>query len=232
MPAELGEAVEAVCGSAPVLIAGDAACRAASLLSEKVAATRLEDIATDCGRCVAGGLGALRLGERQDAARPLYLRPPQVTLPKARPAAHPGSIVPLRIESVSSTAVDAVSMLHRACFPDEPWDAGAIAQIMRMPGFIGRIAWQNDIPAGLLLALDLGEEIEILSLCVVPESSAQWDRLRTSRCSRARGGCPRRQMPHPRSGGGQCRGEGSIRRPRLHNRRTSPQLLPAGWRFD
>jgi ribosomal-protein-alanine N-acetyltransferase len=76
--------------------------------------------------------------------------------------------VPLRIESVSSTAVDPVSMLHRACFPDEPWDAGAIAQIMRMPGFVGRVAWQNDIPAGLLLALNLGEEIEILSLCVEP----------------------------------------------------------------
>ena len=89
MPAELREAVEAVCGSAPVLIAGDAACRAASLLSEKVAATRLENMQPIAVGVLRAALGALRLGERQDAARPLYLRPPQVTFPKARPAARP-----------------------------------------------------------------------------------------------------------------------------------------------
>ena len=76
--------------------------------------------------------------------------------------------MPLRVESLSSPAAAAVSALHRACFPDDPWDVAAIEQIMRMPGFIGRIASKDEVPAGLLLALNLGEELEILSLCVEP----------------------------------------------------------------
>jgi ribosomal-protein-alanine N-acetyltransferase len=75
-----------------------------------------------------------------------------------------------RVAAVSCAAAGPISVLHRACFPEDPWDAGAIAQIMRMPGFFGCVEWEEDVPAGFALALDLGNEAEILSLGVVPEA--------------------------------------------------------------
>src|SRR5262249_49706177 len=60
-----------------------------------------------------------------------------------------------------------ISLLHRECFPQDPWDAEAIEQIMSMPGFFGRIGWAGDAPVGFALALALGEEAEIVSLGVV-----------------------------------------------------------------
>jgi [ribosomal protein S18]-alanine N-acetyltransferase len=72
-----------------------------------------------------------------------------------------------RVEPVSHGAAEPVSMLHRACFPDDPWDMRAIQQIMGIPGFFGRVAWQEEAPVGFALALDLGGESEIVSLGVV-----------------------------------------------------------------
>ena len=43
-----------------------------------------------------------------------------------------------------------------------------MARIMAIAGFFGRIAWEDDEPAGFALALDLGGECEILALGVVP----------------------------------------------------------------
>jgi [ribosomal protein S18]-alanine N-acetyltransferase len=62
-----------------------------------------------------------------------------------------------------------LSMLHRACFPEDPWNLSAIAEIMGIAGFFGRIAWEGQMPAGFALALDLRNECEILSLGVLPE---------------------------------------------------------------
>jgi [ribosomal protein S18]-alanine N-acetyltransferase len=59
-------------------------------------------------------------------------------------------------------------MLHAACFPDDPWEPRAIARIIAIAGFFGRLAWEEDEPAGLALALDLGGECEILALGVDP----------------------------------------------------------------
>lgn len=61
-----------------------------------------------------------------------------------------------------------LSTLHRDCFPDDPWDARAIAEISRMPGFFGALAWEGEEPAGFALALGLGRECELLSLGTVP----------------------------------------------------------------
>jgi ribosomal-protein-alanine N-acetyltransferase len=62
-----------------------------------------------------------------------------------------------------------LSQLHRACFPDDPWPPQAIAGVMGVAGFFGRIAWEDDEPAGLVLAQGLAAECEILSLGVIPE---------------------------------------------------------------
>jgi ribosomal-protein-alanine N-acetyltransferase len=77
-----------------------------------------------------------------------------------------------RLEPVSGEAAGALAvplaMLHRACFPEEPWEPQAMAKIMAIAGFFGRIVWADDEPAGFGLALDLGGECEILALGVVP----------------------------------------------------------------
>jgi len=77
-----------------------------------------------------------------------------------------------RLEAVSGEAVGALaaplSMLHRTCFPEEPWEPQPMAQIMAMAGFFGFMAWEDDEPVGFVLALDLGGECEILALAVVP----------------------------------------------------------------
>jgi [ribosomal protein S18]-alanine N-acetyltransferase len=78
-----------------------------------------------------------------------------------------------RLEPVSGTAAAALaaslSQLHHGCFPDDPWPPQAIAEIISIPGFFGRIAWEAAEAAGLALAQGLGEECEILALGVVPE---------------------------------------------------------------
>jgi [ribosomal protein S18]-alanine N-acetyltransferase len=74
-----------------------------------------------------------------------------------------------RFEPVSEVMADALSIMHRACFPEDPWSSPAIAEITHIMGCFGRIAWKDEIPAGFALALDLREECEILTLCVLSE---------------------------------------------------------------
>jgi ribosomal-protein-alanine N-acetyltransferase len=74
-----------------------------------------------------------------------------------------------RIEPISRAAAGPVSILHRACFPEDPWDVVAITRMMGMPGFFGGVGWAGDKVVGFALALDLGKECEILSLGVLPD---------------------------------------------------------------
>lgn len=73
-----------------------------------------------------------------------------------------------RIEPLSFGAARPLARLHRACFPEEPWDPESIRQIMGMPGFFGRVGWANDIPVGFAFSLAVGGQAEILSLGVMP----------------------------------------------------------------
>ena len=73
-----------------------------------------------------------------------------------------------RFELLSKVMAGPVSMLHYACFPEDPWNSLAIAEIMNVAGFFGHIAWVDEMPAGFALALHLGEECEILALGVLP----------------------------------------------------------------
>jgi [ribosomal protein S18]-alanine N-acetyltransferase len=72
-----------------------------------------------------------------------------------------------RVEPVSRVAACPISILHRACFPEDPWDAAAIGQIMGIPAFFGLIGWADEVPVGFALALDLGAECEVVSLGVM-----------------------------------------------------------------
>ena len=73
-----------------------------------------------------------------------------------------------RIEPLPEGAAEALAVLHRACFPDDAWEAGALARIMALSGGFGWLAWEGDEPAGFILVRDLGNECEILSFGVVP----------------------------------------------------------------
>ncbi|HEX4617345.1 MAG TPA: GNAT family N-acetyltransferase [Stellaceae bacterium] len=74
-----------------------------------------------------------------------------------------------RIEPLPRGSAGPISLLHRACFPEDPWDARAIKQIMDIPGFFGRVGWAKAAPVGFALALALGEEAEIVSLGVLSD---------------------------------------------------------------
>jgi ribosomal-protein-alanine N-acetyltransferase len=73
-----------------------------------------------------------------------------------------------RIEPIPDGAVEALAILHAACFPDDAWSAEALARIMALSGGFGWLAWQEESPAGFILVRDLGNECEILSLGVAP----------------------------------------------------------------
>ncbi len=74
-----------------------------------------------------------------------------------------------RLEQASCFAAGPLALLHRSCFPEDPWDTSAIVEILGTFGFFGRIAWEDETPAGFALARDLRKECEILSLGVLPE---------------------------------------------------------------
>lgn len=76
----------------------------------------------------------------------------------------------LRITPVPSEAAAALALLHRDCFPDDPWGEPAIRRILGLFGAFGFVAWQADDPIGFVLVRDLGEEAEILSLGVTPSA--------------------------------------------------------------
>lgn len=66
-------------------------------------------------------------------------------------------------------AAAALSQIHRACFPDDPWNADALDRLLALRGVFGYGVRHNGAAAGFVLVRDLGEEAEILTLGVLPE---------------------------------------------------------------
>jgi ribosomal-protein-alanine N-acetyltransferase len=77
------------------------------------------------------------------------------------------------IEVLPAGAAEPLAILHGACFPDDPWEAGALARLIALTGSFGWLVWEDKSPAGFILVRDLGNECEILSLGVAP----RWRRL-------------------------------------------------------
>jgi [ribosomal protein S18]-alanine N-acetyltransferase len=73
-----------------------------------------------------------------------------------------------RIEVLPGGAAEPLAIMHSACFPDDPWEAAALARLIALTGSFGWLAWEDENPAGFILVRDLGNECEILSLGVVP----------------------------------------------------------------
>ena len=73
-----------------------------------------------------------------------------------------------RLAPLPPGAAEPLSLMHRACFSDDPWDVGAFAQVLALRGVFGCVAWLGDAPAGFVVARDLGGEAEILTIGVLP----------------------------------------------------------------
>lgn len=76
------------------------------------------------------------------------------------------------ITPIPTSAAVPLSAMHCECFPDDPWEAPVLERILALSGGFGYLAWQGNTPAGFVLARDLGGEVEVLSIGVLP----QWRR--------------------------------------------------------
>jgi [ribosomal protein S18]-alanine N-acetyltransferase len=84
-----------------------------------------------------------------------------------------------RIAPLAAGAAEPLSLMHASCFPEDPWDAASFEGLLDLYGIFGYLAWLGPDPtdkdptdenvAGFILARDLGGEIEILTLGVLPE---------------------------------------------------------------
>ena len=72
------------------------------------------------------------------------------------------------ITPIPASAAVPLAALHRACFPEDPWDAPALERILALAGGFGYLAWHGETPAGFILARNLGSEVEVLSIGVLP----------------------------------------------------------------
>jgi tRNA threonylcarbamoyladenosine biosynthesis protein TsaB len=84
MPAWLGVVLSGAIGEAPVIVAGDAAERALSALSQRPGTIAVESSAPDAAGVLRAVVPRWRAGERSGEPLPLYLRAPDVTLPTCR----------------------------------------------------------------------------------------------------------------------------------------------------
>lgn len=70
------------------------------------------------------------------------------------------------------TAVDAdadvLARLHGLAFPEDPWEGRALSRLVALPKMHARLAETGGQPAGFMLALVVGGEAEVLTLCVDP----------------------------------------------------------------
>jgi tRNA threonylcarbamoyladenosine biosynthesis protein TsaB len=162
LPGSLAAYIGSIVGRTPLLIAGDAAATAAAALEpHQVGAVRGE-LVPDALGVAAAARCQLAAGGVPEPLRPLYLRPPDVSL---KPAPVPTAPVTLSIAPIAPAGAALVAALHGAAFPEDPWDAPAIAQVLLMPGAFGFVASLGDAPSGFVLACDLGREVEILARC-------------------------------------------------------------------
>ncbi|WP_374440137.1 GNAT family N-acetyltransferase [Stella sp.] len=79
-----------------------------------------------------------------------------------------------------------LAALHRACFPDDAWDADAWASLLAQPGVRGAALVEADEPIGFVLVRHAADEAEILTIGVAP--------------GRRRAGCGRRLLDHAVAG--------------------------------
>ena len=184
------EDVPAWLPAAPLLLAGDAAPALARLIAGRcevllAGGSGLAD-AADVARLAAA---RWRPGMRPPPPRPLYLRPPDTTAPRAKAASR-------QVRPVQAADLPALAELHALCFPEERWDVKALSELLAMAGASGHLVEDTAErrPLGFILDLILAADAEILTLAVAPERRRQGiarallaDLLERARSAGARG---------------------------------------------
>lgn len=69
---------------------------------------------------------------------------------------------------VSCSSPEAIAALHGCCF-EEAWDAGAMSQILAMPGAFALVGVSGAEPHGFILCRAAGNECEVITIGVVTE---------------------------------------------------------------
>ncbi len=54
----------------------------------------------------------------------------------------------LRIAPIPDGAAEALALMHRDCFPEDPWDAASFARLFALYGVFGYLAWFDKAPTG------------------------------------------------------------------------------------
>jgi len=193
MPDRLAEWLAARGVAGPIAVAGDAAETAAAAIPGQ--ARTLPGTAPDACGVLAAARRILASDADPAPPRALYLRPPGVTFAAPKPPRRPSGqrVATQRITTLPLTAAAPLALLHRVCFPDDPWDAEAMARVLTLAGCFGRLAWEGGEPCGFVLARDLGDECEILSVGVEPAARRRGTGARLVRAALAE--ARRRDIP-------------------------------------
>jgi len=73
-----------------------------------------------------------------------------------------------QLRTVTDADVDILARLHARAFPQDPWESRALSRLVALPKMHARLAETDGQAAGFVLALVVGGEAEILTLCVDP----------------------------------------------------------------
>lgn len=110
-----------------------------------------------------------RVADTSQPAMPFYLRSPDAKA--QRPLVkHRESM--LSIEQAGAEYADVMAAIHSPCFEDA-WDSKAMAQLLATPGSVALLAAQDKAgekqPCGFVMARAAADEMEILTLAVLPD---------------------------------------------------------------
>lgn len=156
----------------PVAVAGDAAIAVAARLAARGDDVMLTDARLPEPAHVAA-VGARRLRGEIGAcpAQPVYVDPPEATLPAGglRPAPQgagaAGGMMAATLLPAGPVHADALGAIHAASFPPaERWTPAALGLCLAQPGVFGFV----DPEGGMVLARLAADEAEILTLAVAP----------------------------------------------------------------
>jgi len=81
---------------------------------------------------------------------------------------------PQRARDALPGDAEALALLHAHAFPFEPWDRNSLLRLIALPAMRARVIEDGKgAKLGFLLALVVGGEAEILTLCVAPNARRQ-----------------------------------------------------------
>lgn len=72
------------------------------------------------------------------------------------------------VRTAADADIDILARLHGLAFPEDPWEGRTLSRLIALPKMHARLAEANGQPVGFVLALVVGGEAEVLTLCVDP----------------------------------------------------------------